>query len=168
MPKKLEIRDSEKIRSEIQKFFSSDEDARFVRRLDTILLICNGYSIRQTSEIFNTNPTTIQRWIQKLNKQGFQGLKDQEGRGRRSQLSNDDLSSLKADLKLNPGHFGYENARWDGKLLSHHLRIHYRAELKVRRCQYLFKELGYSLQRPRKMPAGGDPKNKEAFKKNSK
>jgi transposase len=30
----------------------------------------------------------------------------------------------------------------------------------------LFKQLGFTLQRPRKMPVGADPEKQEAFKKN--
>ena len=51
-------------------------------------------------------------------------------------------------------------------ILSHHLKVQYSVELRVRQCQNLFKQLGFSLQRPRKMPAGADPEKQEAFKKN--
>jgi len=168
MPKQLNIENADQVKEEINNYFAADEDARFARRLDVIALVCNAHPIDYVANLFGINPTTIQRWIHRLNTSGFEGLKDKSGRGRRSQLSESDRLRLKTEIKSSPETFGYQQSRWDGKLLSHHLNLHYGIQLKVRQCQYLFKQLGFSLQRPRKMPAGADPEKKEAFKKNSK
>lgn len=168
MPKILQINDVKRIKREIQNHFSVNEDARFVRRLDVISLICNGHGINYVAELFKTNSTTIQRWVHRLNQSGFKGLRDNPGRGRRSQLGDAERLELKKDLEKSPKVLGYNQSRWDGKLLSHHLKLQFGIQLKVRQCQYLFKKLGFSLQRPRKMPVGADPKKQEAFKKNSK
>jgi transposase len=117
MPKLLTIRNSGKIRSEIQYYFSDSEDARFVRRLDVIALICNGYALTYVASLFSINATTVQRWVHRLNTVGFPGLKDEPGRGRRFKLKEGDRLKLKEDLKRTPKHFGYEQTRWDGKLL---------------------------------------------------
>lgn len=167
MPKVLKIKNIDKVKIKIKNFFSANEDARFVRRLDVIALICDGHPINYVAALFSINPTTVQRWVHRINESGFGGLNDKSGRGRRSQLSDTDRCQLKKDIGGPPSKFGYEQSRWDGKLLSHHLKVHYGIQLKVRQCQYLFKRLGFSLQRPRKMPAGADPQKREAFKKNS-
>ncbi len=168
MPKTLHIQDVEKVKSEIQHYFTVNENARFVRRLDIIALICDEHPINYVSSLFHLNPTTVQRWIHRFNESGFDGLKDKAGRGRRSKLSNDDKLRIAKELQEPPAEFGYRQSRWDGKLLSYHLKKHYAVELKVRQCQNLFKQLGFSLQRPRKMPTGSDPEKRKAFKKNSK
>jgi len=166
MPKVLQIKDLEKVKNEIQTYFNANEDARFVRRLDVVALICNGHALNYVAGLFGINSTTVQRWIHRLNESGFQGLKDKPGRGRRSQINDTDRLKLKSDLEKSPKDLGYDQARWDGKLLSHHLKVQYSVELRVRQCQNLFKQLGFSLQRPRKMPVGADPEKQEAFKKN--
>lgn len=168
MPKLLEIKNVDQIKKEINNFFSVNEDARFVRRLDIIALICDEHPVNYVADLFGVNPTTVQRWVHRLNESGFEGLKDRPGRGRRSQLSDSDRLQLKTEIESSPVAFGYQQSRWDGKLLSHHLKLHYGIELKVRQCQNLFKKLGFSLQRPRKMPVGSDPEKRDAFKKNSK
>jgi transposase len=165
MPKILQIEDPLQVKEDARKYFKRNEDARFVRRLDIVLLICEGHSLPYVSDLFGVNPTTVQRWIHRLNESGLSGLKDQTGRGRPPRLSETDLSRLCRDVKQSPQVFGYDATRWDGKLLSHHLRTQYGIDLKVRQCQNLFKKMGFSLQRPRKMPMGGDPEEREAFKK---
>ena len=168
MPKALEIKNADQVKSDLKQFFTVNEDARFVRRLDVIALICNQHSINYVAALFGINPTTIQRWIHRLNESGIESLKDKPGRGRRSRLSENDRRQLKTEIESTPAAFGYQQSRWDGKLLSHHLRVHYGIRLKVRQCQNLFKQLGFSLQRPRKMPTGADPEKRAAFKKNAK
>jgi transposase len=168
MPKVLKIKDPEGVKERIHDFFSSNDDARFLRRLDVILLICDGHPLPYVAQLFQIDPTTVQRWIHSLNESGFEGLKDKPGRGRQPRLSPENYDRLYNDLEQSPAFFGYETARWDGKLLSHHLKTEYGVELKVRQCQNLFKKLGFSLQRPRKMPIGADPEKREAFKKTPK
>lgn len=131
-----------------------------MRGFDVIALICANHPIHYVAALFGINPTTVQRWVHRINESGFGGLNDKSGRGRRSQLSDTDQCQLKKTLKAR---FGYEQSRWDGKLLSQHLKVHYEVQLKVRKCQYLFKHLEFALQRSRKMPAGAHPKKKEAF-----
>jgi len=138
-----------------------------LRGLDVIALICDDDPIHYVVALFGINPTTFQSWVHRFNESGFGGLNDKSGRGRCSQLSDTDRCQLKKDIEGPPSRFGYEQSRWDGKLLSHHLKMHYEVQLKVRQCQYLFKHLRFSLQRPRKIPAGADPKKKEAFEKKS-
>ena len=124
MPKVLKIKNVEKVKTEIQNHFSANEDARFVRRLDVIALICNGHALNSVADLFSINATTIQRWIHRLNEIGFQGLKDSPGRGRRCRLRDADRLELKEDLIKRPKDFGYGKVRWDGKLLSHHLSVY--------------------------------------------
>ncbi|MCD6586213.1 MAG: helix-turn-helix domain-containing protein [Desulfobacteraceae bacterium] len=78
------------IKAEIQSHFSVDKDARFVHRFDVVLLLCNEQSTRKVADIFEINAITIQRWVRRLNKFGFERLRDKTGRGRRSLLSEAD------------------------------------------------------------------------------
>ena len=165
MPKVLEIKNVEQAKKELNDYFSTNEDARFVRRLDIIALVCNKHPIDYVAGLFNINPTTVQRWIHRFNESGFEGLKDKAGRGRRPQLSESDRRRLRAEIEGSPETFGYQQSRWDGKLLSHHLKVNYDVQIRVRHCQNLFKQMGFSLQRPRKMPTGADPEKRSAFKK---
>lgn len=157
MPRVLQIKEVERVKAEIQDYFSVNEDARFVRRLDVVLLICNDHPINYVASLFEMNPTTVQRWVHRLNTLGFEGLRDKAGRGRRPRLTEADRVQLQEEMKKSPRDFDYQQARWDGKLLSHHLKVHYGVELKVRQCQNLFRQLGFSLKRPRRMPTGADP-----------
>ena len=100
MPKLLKIKNVNQVKSEITNYFSVNEDARFVRRLDVIALICNGHPINYVADLFGINSTTVQRWVHRINESGFKGLNDKSGRGRRSQLSNSDRKKLIKEIGL--------------------------------------------------------------------
>ena len=73
-----------------------------MHRLDVVLLLCNEQSISKVADIFEINAITIQRWVRRLNKFGFEGLRDKTGRGRRSLLSEAGQVKLKKILKNRP------------------------------------------------------------------
>ena len=165
MPKKLAIKDAEGVKERIKEYFSLNEDARLTHKLDIIVLLCNGHRVTEVSRLYGVDRGTIRRWLCRLNNEGIEGLFERPKAGRPRSLSKSKLVELRVDLTKLPMSFGYEQGRWDGKLLSHHLKLKYGVLLKVRRCQMLFHELGFSLQRPRKMPKGGDSEKREIFKK---
>jgi transposase len=168
MPKKLLISRQEELREGTKRYLSTHEEARFVRRLDLLLLISSGEKVSHLSKVYGISPVTMQRWVHRFNEEGIDGLRDQAKKGRPRRLTDEQKSMLKRELMDNPISMGYRQGHWDGKLLSFHLMKKYKVSYKVRRCQMLFHELGFSLQRPRKMPVGGDPEKRKAFKKNSK
>ncbi len=149
MAKLLSVSNTDEIKKEAFKLFSSNAQARFIRRVDIICLLCSGHSLPFVSSLFNINKTTIQRWVHRVNQHGLNGLKDKQGRGRPSSLSNNHKKELKNDLKKSPSEFGYNQSKWDGKLLSHHLDKNYNVNLKIRQCQNLFKELISPIQTQR-------------------
>ena len=58
--------------------------------------------------------------------------------------------------------------KWDGLTLSDYIKEKYNIDLKVRQCQRLFHELGFSRIRPQISPSKGENNEEErkAFKKN--
>ena len=86
--------------------------------------------------------------------------------GRPTKLTPDQLGRLRNDILLSPSELGYKQSSWNGKLLSEHIHQQFGIELKVRRCQELFHELGFSYKRPRKMAFGSSQEAKDDFKKN--
>jgi len=166
--KRLDISDSDVMEIALQNEILRSEVARYDHRLHGVLLVCRGFSSYEVAKMFGQSATTIQRWVGNFKKNGFAGLEDCEKAGRPNRLTSQQLKSINSALRKSPRDFGYSQNMWDGKLLSHHIKKDYNVEIKVRQCQNLFKQLGFSLQRPRKMPDGGDIEKQAAFKKNSK
>jgi transposase len=114
---------------------------------------------------FQRWPETIQYWAKRFNEDGVEGLRDAARPGRRSCLSEEYKEILEQDLRRPPREFEYSQNLWDGKLLSYHLKQKFNVELKVRRCQTLFHELGFRRRKPRPVIAKADKEAQEAYKK---
>lgn len=134
----------EDLKITINEAFDSIEEAKYIRRIDILTLVVNGKAINEVAEIFNISRKTISSWIKKIREYGIEGIKDKPGRGIKQTLTKELKISIKEDISSAPNTFGYDVSKWDGKLVSHHLKVKYNIDLKVRRCQYLLKELDFS------------------------
>lgn len=163
--RRLEIKDAEIMQIAVQQEIVRSEESRYDHRLHGILLILNGFSSYQVAELFGQSPRTVQYWVKKFEQSGFAGLEESPRAGRPSQLDAKTAEKIGRDLRRLPRDFGHQQNLWDGKLLSHHLKVHYGVSLGVRQCQRLFHELGFRLRKPRPAIAHSDPEAQQAFKK---
>ena len=84
-----------------------------------VYLVALGYSSRRLSELHNISFKQITNWVHRFEKEGVEGLKDKKGRGRRSNLSDEQLERIKS-LVINekPSDYGYQSVKWTGPLLA--------------------------------------------------
>lgn len=167
---RLIIKNSGQIESSIQEYFKTNPEADFIHRLHGILLFIkdNKSSCDSIGAMFGNSPRTISNWIKKINETGdLDSLRSKPKPGRPARLSGKQKEELKLAIINPPEQSGVNANIWDGKTLSHYIKIKYDIELKVRACQNLFHELGFSLKRARPVVAKGDPQKKDAFKKTS-
>jgi transposase len=150
----------------IQNALSSSKEAKYYHRLDLVMLAVNGMPVKQIASLYNESPTTISYWTKKVIEQGVESLKEGKHTGRKPRLSPEDLKQLDIDMQKPPSDFGYDLNLWDGLLVSKHLSEHYNVDIKVRQCQRIIRQLGYTLQRPQTKPYGSTPEAQEEFKKN--
>lgn len=166
---KLSVENPAVIKKEIQRYLKSP-DGRFVHRLHGILLMLESseYNCNHVGVLFGNSPRTISNWVHKINKTGsISSLIDAPRPGRKSRLTPDQEEQIKKALLSTPDQWGVDANQWDGKTLSFYIQQTFQVDLKVRQCQRLMKKLGFTLQKPRTIPAPGDPQAKEAFKKTS-
>ncbi|MDE2250410.1 MAG: IS630 family transposase [Gammaproteobacteria bacterium] len=72
---------------------------------------------------------------------------------------------LQGELRRSPRAYGLTANLWDGPLLAEHLRRHYDADLGVRQCQRVCRQMGFRLRKPRPQVAQSDPLKVAAVKK---
>ena len=163
--KRTVIRNTDQAMAIIQAEIQQTDEARYQHRLHCVLLVCSGKTCAYISALFGDSLRSIQYWAKRFNENGIEGLRDAARTGRRASLSDEDKELLTQHLRCSPREFGYSQNLWDGKLLSYHLNQKFDVELKVRRCQALFHELGFRRRKPRPVIAKADKKAQETYKK---
>jgi len=164
---KYQIADRGILVSLIQEAIHGNPIGRYQHRLHVILYVLIFNNIKNASMIYSEPVRTIQSWMKRFLQKGLVGLYDKEKSGRKSRLSESQEELLKEHINIPPTRFNYNQANWDGKLLSHHILEKFNITIGVRQCQKLFHKLGYSLQRPRTVSIG-NKEEQEKFKKKRK
>ena len=168
--KRLTVSNKESITSKIQDYFTKNEEAKFIHRLHGVLLFINKEEENCDSigALFGNSPRSISNWIRRINETGdIESLRSKPQPGRPSRLNSNQKEELREVLQKPPEESGIPCNLWDGKSLSAYINIHYGIDLKVRSCQRLFHELGFSLKRARPVVSRADEAKKEASKKTS-
>ena len=163
--RKLEIQDADIMRMAVQNEIQRSEESRYDHRLHGVLLVANGFNCCEVAEMLGHSSRTVQYWVQRFEESGFAGLEERERTGRPTRLDEEKLKKIGADLRKSPLEFGYMQNLWDGKLLSHHLAVHYNVQVGVRQCQRIFNRLGFRRRKPRGVIANADPEAQAAYKK---
>src|SRR6516165_2711643 len=164
--RKLQIEDAEVMRIALQQEIVRSEESRYDHRLHGLLLVTAGQSCRQVAELFGENGTTVQRWVRRFEQGGLEALREGERSGRPSALDARQWRKLQGDLRKTPRDFGIPATRWDGPVLSEHLRRHYGMPLGVWQCQRAFQRQSFPLRKPVPHVAQPDPLTFAAVKKN--
>ena len=81
--------------TEIKKLLNTNDAYAVGIRLYMVYLVALGYSSRRLSELHNISFKQITNWVHRFEKEGVEGLKDKKGRGRRSNLSDEQLERIK-------------------------------------------------------------------------
>lgn len=152
-----------KISYEKVKFaYDKEKDGRLKQRL---LIILKAFKIKSSYKIAEQTATThtkVQRWINRFNKQGFQGLQDKYRPGKPSKISLEQKNQL-IHIIENPGDFraGYNTIEVMDKIQKN-----FGTKYSLRHIYRLLENLDYSLITPRPSHIKKDPiKGKEIVNK---
>ena len=139
--RKLSISDAKRKEQIVWKEIMRSKESRYSHRLHGVLSVCRGLNCYESAAVWGRSPRSLEYWVRKFEEQGLSGLMEMRRMGRPSGLGEDDLLSLRKDLRSDPVLAGYPDRRWTGRLLKEHLGKNYGTRLSVRQCQRLLKNL---------------------------
>jgi hypothetical protein len=114
--RRLEIQDADVMRIALQQEIERSDESRYDRRLHGVLLVATGQSCGEVAGLFGEDTRTIQRWVSRFEKHGFDGLREGERPGRPRALEARQWQRLSRDLRRSPRELGRAQNLWDGKL----------------------------------------------------
>jgi transposase len=165
--KKLNISEADLMVLALQDEIRRTDEARYDHRLHAVLLVAQGMSCREASDLLGDSIRTIQYWVRRFQRKGLSGLVDAPRPGRPSRLSPEQLARIAEVLRESPNQVGLSANLWDGKTLSAFLLKAWGISLGVRQCQRLFRQRNFRFRKPRPVIAHADPEEQQNFKKNS-
>jgi transposase len=164
--KALSVADAPAVILGLQDEIRRNAESRYNHRLHGLLLVAQGMSGLEVARLFGDAPRTVQYWVRRFEEDGLAGLLEGERPGRPRRLSERQLQEVNATLRSSPEESGLSGNLWDGKTLSAWIERRFGVSLGVRQCQYLFRQFGFRLRKPRPLIAQADPERQRLHKKN--
>lgn len=88
-------------KKELKLLMRESDIARIRTRAHAIILSSNGYSIEEISKIYEVDRDTVSSWLNRWEKQSFNGLYDAEKSGRPPEVFSDIKKKLRLSSKRN-------------------------------------------------------------------
>ena len=136
-----ETEDSMALQDVLKEQLKLSSEARLLHRLHCVLLVSRGRSGAEVASWLGDDPRSVARWVQCYQEFGIRGLQDDHRSGRPAKLNVEQMRALEHDLYQAPSAFAYDEPVWNGKLLAAHIQRRFDAELSVRQCQRLLRQL---------------------------
>ena len=149
----------------IKALIRKDERYGIGIRLYAVYQVSKGQSSRKLEDLYNTSFKQITNWVHRFEKEGLDGLKDKEGRGRKDRLTliqkQEIIMVLKNEL---PTKYGYNTATWTGPLLINWIKKEFKIEYKKAQIYNIIKSLGFSYQKGKGIFPEANKEKQENFK----
>lgn len=143
--------DVQMLLAEGQELMLQSDGSKFFNKVFAVNLVLVGQTAANVAKAAGLCRSTVSDWVKTADEEGFQSLREKPRPGRSSRLSQEQYNELEQILQKSPEEFGYRV--WDGNALSDLIQRQYGVTLRVRRCQYIFHELGFSRIRPQTFPS---------------
>ncbi|MFA6031042.1 MAG: helix-turn-helix domain-containing protein [Elusimicrobiota bacterium] len=131
----LRVRDPQTLRWHLDREFRTSGDARYHRRLQTVLMVLRGMSARAAARSIGRSPRTVSAWVRRADIDGISALRGVPPPGRPSLLDPAARARLREELRALPSRWGWPAGRWSGRVLQSHLMTRFGVLLGVRQCQ---------------------------------
>jgi transposase len=148
---------------EIRALFRDDERYTIGIRLYAVYQVALGQPSRKLEELYNTSFKQITNWVHRFEKEGIEGLRDKEGRGRTARLSDGQRERISLLLGEHPDKYGYNTATWTGPMLIEWIDKEYGILYKKAQIYNIIKALGFSYQKGRGIFPETEVEKQEVF-----
>jgi transposase len=133
-------------------------------RLYAVYQVALGQPSRKLEEVYNTSFKQITNWVHRFEKEGIDGLRDKEGRGRIARLNKEQRERLSLLLNEQPDKHGYNSATWTGPMVIEWIEKNYGIVYKKAQIYNIIKSLGFSYQKGKGIFAETDVEKQDVFK----
>lgn len=132
-----------------EKKFKVENDVKERERLQILWNLRKGYTQREVAKMLSVSNGIVSFWKKRFEQEGFAGLQDKEGRGRKAALTDEQLSMLGS--ALDEGILLDDNYRrgFITKDVRGFIHEEFKQQYTPRHCRGLLKKIGCSLQVPR-------------------
>lgn len=143
---KLSITNTEITKESLRKNLNLYPNARIGFRIAVLQEVLQNEEIKAISDRHYFSRSQIYNLVDRINKQGLEGLLDDPHTGRKQRITLEQKEELRLVLSQKPVKKGYPQPEWDGPLVVKYLKENFNLEYSVRQVQRLMGSLGHNVK----------------------
>lgn len=126
------------------------------RRGRAVIGYIRGKSAALLAEELDMSVPVIIKWLKRYNADGCEGLSLRTAPGAKSRLTEEQLAKLKDVITAGPQSVGFTAGVWTGPMIKQWIETNFGVHYHSQHIPRLLHQLGFSVQRPRKLLARAD------------
>ena len=138
---------------------------RVAKRIHAVLLNHQRHSSGAISTMLEAPRSKVSLWLSQYEEHGWEALLEGHRSGRPRQLDARQRQELCAILDSGPVAYGFVSGVWTSPMIARVIREEYQVAYHPGHVRKLLKELGFSVQRPRKGLAKADPVEQDRWQR---
>lgn len=150
---------------ELNKWIALNSNRKAGIKCQALISLKKGVSVNDVCKVLYISRESVRLWRKIVETEGPNGFIMRPKTGRKSGLTEDIKTFLKASILKSPSELGYKQAIWDGKLMCKLLNEKKGIKISIRTSQYWLRKIGFTRQMPRKKYKNSNDTENEAFKK---
>lgn len=151
-----------------ERKFKIEKNVAVRERLQILWYLRQKYTQREVAKMLSISNGIVAFWKKRFEQEGFTGLQDKEGRGRKAALSEEQLSMLGSAIDV--GLLLEDNYRrgFITKDVREFIHEEFKTQYTLRHCRGLLKKIGCSMQIPRPRNKSRNQADVDKFKRDFK
>jgi transposase len=148
-----------------EKKYKAEKETKVKSRIQMMLYLREGHTQREVSQMLRASVGIVPYWKARFEKQGVGGLNDEEGRGLKPKLSEEQLSMLGS--AIDEGILMGDGCRrgFKTKDTAEFIDLNFGLAYTTRHCRRILKAISCSQQVPRPRNKRRNQKEADKFKK---
>jgi transposase len=135
---------------DLESFIGTSNDGKLRDRARMVLWFHKrNMTIHEIADLMDKHPDTVAQWIDRFEKQGFEGLKDFSRSGRPPRADSLYITLLIHFVRLSPHDSGYATHTWTSELLAYHLFQETEVRIGDERVRQILNEHDFVSRRPK-------------------
>jgi transposase len=141
----------------------ADGARRVARRLHAIQLNLDGHSGPEIARILSVHRANVSLWLRRWQEDGLEGVLEGHREGRPPELDARQHERLSTIVRAGSLDYGFRSGVWTAPMIGEVIRQEFGVHYHPGHVRKLLYSLGFSVQRPKRLLARADPKEKERW-----
>jgi len=141
----------------LRKEAEADGAHRVARRIHAVLLNDDGLSSGDIAHFLDAPRSKVSQWLSEYEQFGLEALMEGQRSGRPAQLSASQQRQLEDIIDSGPQAYGFLSGVWSAPMVTRVLEEEFAIGYTDRHVRRLLHDLGFSVQRPKRVLARADP-----------